>query len=294
MKFFIKENIASIGRKYPGFRKLIRPFIMVLKWFNESQKRVTCQINGFTYLLNLDDLIQSQMFYFGIFDKKGIDVITSVCRKIKCRTALDIGANVGNHAVFMSPYCGNIYSFEPNDTPGNVFKNALLTKKSNIKLFDVGLSNVSEEIQFYENSNNLGSSSFVKEHMHKREYNEKILKVKIGDEFIQKNNINNIDFIKIDVEGFESKVLSGLIQTIKLNNPIVDFEYNSITKNTFSKENIIEDILNGYTLYGTKRIGLGLIKEGLKIVEFNKNKSYSHVFAIPDRFEKELSSILSN
>jgi len=35
------------------------------------------------------------------------------------------------------------------------------------------------------------------------------------DEFVEKNNINNVDFIKVDVEGFESKVIEGAQETIK-------------------------------------------------------------------------------
>jgi FkbM family methyltransferase len=277
--------MAVLGRKFPDFRKIINLVSkMSYKISDESQMK-NCSVNGFKYDLNLKEYIQYQMYFFGLFDKKGVDLIVSICDSIGCRTALDIGANVGNHSVHLSDVCDAVYSFEPNDTPGDVFKKALKTKESSIKLFNFGLSNKDEKLEFYEDERNLGRSSFVKEHIEKKQFNsKKILEVKRGDEVIIDNNIVDIDFIKIDVEGFEIQVLYGLKKTIRENQPIIDFEFNEITRDGFGDLNTLKSTLSGYSFYGTRRCGLGLMKEKLKITEFDFERDYAHVLAIPSRF----------
>ena len=289
-----KTSIALFGRKHPNYRKLINPISNLFSSFSEDLNMNDCPVNGFTYNLNLVDYIQSQMFYFGLFDKKGVDLIVDLCKRINCRTALDIGANVGNHAIHLNNVCKKVYSFEPNDTPRNIFSDALRSKPSNIVLFPFGLSNNDEVLEFYEDENNLGRSSFVKEHIAKKEFhNNKTLEVKIGDNVITENGITNIDFIKIDVEGFEIQVLTGLQKTISDNQPLIDFEFNSITRDGFGNISGLNDLLPDYSFYGTRRLGLGLIKEKLKVVDFDFSKDYSHVIAVPKRFSSVLINILS-
>jgi len=288
----LRKIISSIGRKNPNFRKLLNPLAKLAEFLNKTDKIQKLKINNFHYNLNLQDYLQSQMYYFGIFDKKGVDLIVKICRAIECRSALDIGANVGNHGIFLSDACHKVFSFEPNDTPGNVYKNALTKTESNIVLFDIGLSDVNEKIEFYENKENLGGSSFIKEHLGSKKYNKKKLEVRIGDEFIQEKSINEIDFIKIDVEGFEISVLNGLKKTIEKHNPVIDFEFNAITRLAFANEDLLHKKLDGYILYGTQRAGFGLTKEKLSIVNFNFNKDYAHVIAVPNKFMDKFSSIL--
>ena len=290
----LQQFVATVGRKHPHLRKLIKPLTSLCSLSGGYQATLSHQINGFTYQLNLDDYIQSQMYYFGLFDMKGVDLIVKVCRMIQCRTALDIGANVGNHAVFLSSACERVYSFEPNDTPGDVYRAALATKESNITLFDVGLSDSNETMAFYENSANLGGSSFVREHLPDTSCIKKMLEVKNADDFIEENDIGAIDFIKIDVEGFEAKVLSGLSRTIAKHSPIIDFEFNPITREAFGSVEGLNAALDGYSFYGTKGVGLGLINEQLRITDFDFQKDYSHVLAVPNRFAERFDAMRSN
>ena len=44
-------------------------------------------------------------------------------------------------------------------------------------------------------------------------------------------NLKNIDFIKIDVDGFEYKVLCGAVETIKNSNPVINIEMKSDKRN---------------------------------------------------------------
>jgi|GEM_PF-2024195 len=96
-----QTGLAKLGHHFPSLEKFIKPFIGLLKKQCHFDRQVTATINGYHYDLNLDDYIQQQMYYFGCFDKKGVRLITSLCKAIDCRTALNIGANIGNHAVHL-------------------------------------------------------------------------------------------------------------------------------------------------------------------------------------------------
>jgi hypothetical protein len=52
------------------------------------------------------------------------------------------------------------------------------------------------------------------------------VQIKRMDDFIREENITSVDFIKIDVEGFEYNVLKGGEQTIKEFRPVLFVEVN--------------------------------------------------------------------
>jgi len=72
------------------------------------------------------------------------------------------------------------------------------------------------------------------------------------DSFVQDNNLHDIQFIKIDVEGFELRVLKGAQETIKLFKPTIMIEYLAMLK-TGTDHNVRElqkfMDLAGYTAY---------------------------------------------
>ena len=58
--------------------------------------------------------------------------------------------------------------------------------------------------------------------------NKKKLRSKKLDKIIFENNINKIDLIKVDTDGFDISVLESGLQTIKKNKPFLFFEYLNI------------------------------------------------------------------
>lgn len=62
------------------------------------------------------------------------------------------------------------------------------------------------------------------------------------DQFVQKQNISQVDFIKIDVEGFEVQVLNGAKLTLEKFKPILVFEYSM--ENILAQGGEIEQLLD--------------------------------------------------
>ena len=137
--------------------------------------------------------------------------------------ALDIGANIGNHSVFFADDFLQVYSFEPLTQNFDLLKiNSKL--KKNITVFNVAASDKDEsKIISFPSSIDLGHSKIVEDSEFIYNKSEKI-QAKNLDILLRDNNIEKIRFIKIDVEGFEFRVLKGLKDTLRVQKPVIAFE----------------------------------------------------------------------
>ena len=136
----------------------------------------------------------------------------------------DIGANVGAYTFIMSKQVGNqgkVFSFEPNWI--NFYelnRNIVLNKATkNITALNMALSS-SKRIDFFNYRDLEAGSSlhtfgkpvdFVGK-IFVREYQQGICSLTI-DQFVKEYNIPQVNHIKIDVDGIESKIIAGGVQT---------------------------------------------------------------------------------
>ncbi len=139
---------------------------------------------------------------------------------------LDVGANIGNHALYLAPNFDEIHCFEPNPVTLERLRENVTLNRSTLHIHPVGLGAADAELEFHANtSGNLGGSSFARTDFPV----SGILPVRRGDAYLASHGIEGIDLIKIDVEGFEAEVLAGLVETIKRERPVIIFEYDGRT-----------------------------------------------------------------
>ena len=122
-------------------------------------------------------------------------------RNIKFKTILDIGAWCGTWSLAMQKYAENIFCYEPNKTHFACLEKNL-APFSNISLYNCAIGN---------------EEGFVKLTEETATQNTRVIQEK-GDTkicTIDSLNLDNIDLIKIDVEGYEMRVLEGATQTLK-------------------------------------------------------------------------------
>lgn len=138
----------------------------------------------------------------------------SIVKKLKLNTAIDVGANVGFYTNVFSKISSKVIAFEPIDSLAELLKKNF-KKKNHINIFSFALGEFDEEKLFFVPEGNEGEASFIN-----RTVNSKQLrtKVKRGDDVLE--GIEDIDLIKIDVEGYELNVLKGLKNLIMINYPI--------------------------------------------------------------------------
>jgi len=126
----------------------------------------------------------------------------------------DIGAYVGDTALWFSKAVGpqgKVYAFEPE--PSNFAKlkaNLERNKVTNVIPLQLALSENEGEMRV---SSGAGSSVIT------QAGTGKSVKVTTIDKFVEANTLPRVDFIKMDVEGYESKVLKGAQETIKTFKP---------------------------------------------------------------------------
>jgi FkbM family methyltransferase len=242
---------------------------------------------------------------FGVYDKFALDSLFSflgpVLGEMKTSSALDIGANIGNHTIYFSDYFSSVYSFEPNPQTFDLLSFNLKTV-DNCFPFNVGLGDAAGIFELYENKGNMGASSI------KHDYDVGSGRVKIQVKKLDdiEAELGNVSFIKLDVEGFEYNVIRGGLSLIRRHRPIIVLEQTESSFVDGSTESI--DLLkeNGYRFcwcqaalfdrsWIVRRLGtIGTILFGTSY-DFNfttddavPKGNYETLIAVPARFQERL------
>jgi FkbM family methyltransferase len=135
-------------------------------------------------------------------------------------TVIDIGANRGDFALCASTLvgqAGKVLAFEPNPSCVALFQQTLSANQiGNVRLFQLGLSDSKGSLMLVVPKFSSGEASFGSS-QYEDVYAVEAC-VDIGDDVIGDARPT---LIKIDVEGFEVRVLRGLEQTIRSSSPII-------------------------------------------------------------------------
>ena len=144
--------------------------------------------------------------------------------------AIDIGANIGLWSKDLSEYFNNTVCFEPNKKCIECLEKNINKKKSVI--YNHALGSVNTEMDLYTPSFSGGSSFINNTRIGTNEDGSKIYgefskntpKQKTIIKTLDSFNFQNVDFIKIDVQGFELEVLKGAYKTLREYSPIICIE----------------------------------------------------------------------
>lgn len=192
-------------------------------------------IKPFVMLDNGSDIIANEIYWKGItaYEPQTENIVLKLLKPAEI--FFDIGANTGLYSLLAASIDNNmkIHAFEPVDSAFNFLTaNINENRFSNIKANKVALSNFDGEstfnLQLSDSIIPLGSS--LRQDMGDQE-NKLVIKVKTMtlDTYVEENNIKKIDFLKIDTEGTEDKVLEGAEQSINSFRPVLICEVLSNT-----------------------------------------------------------------
>jgi len=147
-------------------------------------------------------------------------------------TFVDVGANTGLFTKMLVDdlnvdYFDNIIMFEPVPYLAEECRNKF-GNISNIKIEELALGNENCETTILASNQNLGYNKIFKEGMEIHSHEKYTIKCVRFDDWIKLNNLQKIDFIKIDAEGHDVNVITGMLDWIKTANkkPIILFEIN--------------------------------------------------------------------
>lgn len=178
--------------------------------------------------LSLRDWIQQQIYFFGYYDERGIRFIKSQLKS--GNTFIDIGGNIGAYSLIAANivgYKGQVIAFEPvTQVRNRLMENRSLNELHHLKIEPFAVFNEKTELVLHVSSQeNFGMSSI---HAHDEDsgITETVKAVRL-DDYVLENNINQIDLIKMDIEGAEIYALNGMKTTLMKFKPMVLIEISS-------------------------------------------------------------------
>jgi FkbM family methyltransferase len=138
------------------------------------------------------------------------------------KTVIDVGANSGQFAHYMHKILPNatIHSFEPLNSVYPLLVEDTKNIK-NIVTYHCALGDTNEEIEMYENEYSLSSSLLVVDDIHKQNFPhakntvKTMAHVKRMDDVLDISKLAKPLLVKIDVQGFEDKVIDGGQEVMK-------------------------------------------------------------------------------
>ncbi|HEY0041037.1 MAG TPA: FkbM family methyltransferase [Flavisolibacter sp.] len=237
------------GNHHRLWEKLIPPNYL----YKSGSLRKT-KIDGVAFLLDISNVVE-HLAYFRIAPEK----FELVQTPIQTATIIfDIGANIGSTALaFARENPGaKVFAFEPHPVTFQRAKtNIGLNHFDNIHLENKGLGAVKETKKLYQViDNNPGMNRFMPGDS---PYPFVHVEITTLDAFCLEHQVGHIDFMKVDVEGFEYFVLAGGRSVISRSHPVIYLELydHGLKKNGYSARALISllydmgynFVLNAYT-----------------------------------------------
>ena len=122
-------------------------------------------------------------------------------------TICDWGANIGLTAYYFSKYAQKVYAVEPAKSHYTALGRMILQCGiDNIVICPYAIGNTDTKSKFYHNDNTTMYS--LKDSVNKKDDFE-MVEVLTAETFLSRNKIDTVDFLKMDLEGFESEVIAS-------------------------------------------------------------------------------------
>jgi FkbM family methyltransferase len=180
-----------------------------------SGEPFTIQIDGRPYSGRLDNTIEWVVFVTGqYYEYTYLNLVRGFGLSGR---ALDVGGNVGNHAVALAGIFEEVISVEPYPP---LFER--LREKTEglpwVRAHNVAFGAATGVIGFSPpRGRNLGTGRVGAG-------GEVEVRVVRGDDFLASEGVGRLAFVKVDVEGYEAEVLAGLRETLRRDRPVVFYE----------------------------------------------------------------------
>jgi FkbM family methyltransferase len=220
--------------RFVGHQQWLRGRDRVLRAFShpDRQKPHAFETNffGHSYSGNLANFIDWNVFYYGAFQLHEIRLLGAIADALRAVgkpvNFFDVGANIGHHSLFMSRHADRVFSFEPFSVVRDEMVRKLNHARiSNVTIFPVALGDRNETGTFHPPTGANQGTGTLGSTLPDNASSENIaVPVVRGDDFFAANQLPSITLLKMDVEGYETKVLEGLRETIWRDRPPIFVE----------------------------------------------------------------------
>ena len=186
--------------------------------------------DGFHWALDLTEGIDLAIFVFGGFSRRTGRTLTEFVRPGS--VVLDIGANIGAYTLFLSRLVGpegKVYAFEPTDYAFNKLQRNLGLNR------EFASRVIAEQAKLVKNDDDVSAAEIysswkVVGNQTRHPKHLGIAQPTTGaktftlDSYCERAGVKKIDFIKLDVDGFESDVIAGALTVLQRDRPVICLE----------------------------------------------------------------------
>ncbi len=197
-----------------GSRTAREAYLKAFLWLVRG-RRVLATVDGIRYDLDLGEMVDACL-YLGRYEPEVTAAIERYCRS--GWTALDIGANVGAHALRIARLVGpggRVYAFEPTTYAyDKLVRNIALNGFAHVEAFRVALAEhtrAAQSMTVRASWRTDGSGGAVHE----------TVDFVRADDWAQGRDLQRLDLIKLDVDGNEFPVLQGAGGLLRVYRPVV-------------------------------------------------------------------------
>jgi FkbM family methyltransferase len=182
------------------------------------------KIHSLYRILDMREWADRTLFFLGRWYELETELVLKALLNPSERV-LDVGANYGHFSMAAASYVGtegSVIAVEPNPYSfGRLASHVSINDLSNVEILNIGMSDFPGQLSLQVPDVNSGEATFGKSAYKRAELKEFQCTVKTGDTVLEGSDV---EFIKIDTEGFECHVLRGLSHTIKRCLPMIFLE----------------------------------------------------------------------
>lgn len=220
IKFLMTKYRSSRFHNAENGRRLAKILYWATRLTSSSMK--IKKIGQVTFELDLREIIDSSLYFASTFEQDVENLFQKYVHENN--TVIDVGANIGYHTLHSAEYVGRggkVVAIEPNQWAVNRLRRNLELNpqiRERVQIIKVALSDrdeLAQQMSFQASYKLSGKNTAISE----------IVDVQSLDSICDKQQLNGINLIKIDVDGFEIKVLNGCLALLARDHPTLIVEF---------------------------------------------------------------------
>lgn len=199
--------------------------------------------DGYTYWIEQGDTLYGQRLRAGQYQKTNWQFVQTLLNNT--RTAIDVGANNACNTIHYAGVFERVIAFEPTPLAQQLWQRTVRDNRiENAELHGVALAETAGTTEIIVHERNGGHNHLAHYDKNPRANPQKRTRKThtVTQTPLDTYKFTDVDFIKIDVEGYELYVLQGAEQTLQRNRPILQLEIvaNQCRKFNYEAETLIE------------------------------------------------------
>lgn len=246
----VHKNTIKYLLKFGGPKKICNALIFYVydsikkRNLDLSQEKIIKVNNYKMKTISHDTGISSELLIYGNHEPLTTGIILEeLSEGMIC---IDIGSNIGYYALLESTKIGKngtVWAIEPSpENFSTLVYNTKLQDNQNIHAFNFAIGDKNSEIEFLISKKSNWSK--VKNKNDLVESGDKIIKVPVKtlNSFVKDNELEKIDLIRMDVEGYENNIIDGATEILLKFKPKIMIEVHKMIMGKKGTREILEKL----------------------------------------------------